>query len=237
MMHWRHNQIIDLLFPKISVGDKTEGNYLSLEDKKTLKSHPELCPASHFFSQDFKTLPQYRKDFLCEGVHIWFIYNDYLKKLILKLKYDHRYDIANFLAQRLALSLQANQTLVHQIQKYPAYITHVPTHRRRKRFLRGYNQSELLAKALGKELNIPHIVLYEKKHHTRSQTKLSRQQRLQNLQGAFMIKDTQIAENACIIIVDDIITTGSTINQLAQVTKKQLNKAHIWWAVLGRHQW
>lgn len=236
MKTW-HSDIIDFLFPKISLGDRTSGNYLSPQDKKTLKSHPDVCPASHFFSQDFKTLPQYRKDFVCEGIHIGFVYTDYLKQLIIKLKYDHRYDIAIFLAQRLALSIQSNQTLMHQIQTYPAYITHVPTHRWRKRFFRGYNQSELLAKELGKELNIPHIAIYNKIRHTRSQTKLKRQQRLLNLQWAFTLRDIQIPENSLIIIVDDITTTGSTINQLAQTIKKHYPKVHIWGSVLGRHHW
>lgn len=85
---------------------------------------------------DFKTLPQYHKDFAGEGIHIAFIYTEYLKKLILKLKYDHRYDIAFFLAERLALSIQTNETIMQQIAKKPTYITHVPTHRRRKRFFR-----------------------------------------------------------------------------------------------------
>lgn len=118
---------------------------------------------------------------MCEGIHIAFVYSDYLKKLILKLKYDHRYDIAMFLAERLALSIQINHTLMDQIRRYPSYITHVPTHRRRKRFFRGYNQSELLAQALSTYLSIPHIDLYTKTRYTRSQTKLKRQQRLHNL--------------------------------------------------------
>lgn len=235
-MSWL-SDIIDILFPKISIWDHTEWSYLSKKDKKTLKSHPEICPASHFHSTDFKTLAPYRKDFACEGVHIGFIYTEYLKKLIIKLKYDHRYDIAIFLAQRLALSIQSNQALMRQIKKYPTYITHVPSHRRRKRFFRWYNQSEILAKALAKELDIPHVDLYDKIRHTPSQTKLKRAQRLKNLQWVFVLKDTNIPINACIIIVDDIITTGSTINQLAKTAKKQFPKSHIRWAVLGRHHW
>lgn len=135
-MRKQFRNIIDFLFPQISLGDQTTGTYLSAHDKKTLKAHPEICPASHFFSHDFKTLPQYHKDFAGEGIHIAFIYTEYLKKLILKLKYDHRYDIAFFLAERLALSIQTNETIMQQIAKKPTYITHVPTHRRRKRFFR-----------------------------------------------------------------------------------------------------
>ncbi len=228
-------QIIDFLFPKISLWDQTQGNYLSNQDKKTLQSHPEICPASHFYSPDYKTLAPYRKSFACEGIHIGFIYNDYIKKLILKLKYDHRYDIATFLAQRLALSIQSNQSIIRKTHKYPTYITYIPSHRWRKRFFRWYNQSELLAKALGKELDIPVIKLYAKIRYTRSQAKLNRKQRLQNPQWSFVMQKHDIPTNACIIIVDDIVTTGSTINQLAQLTKKLYPKSHIWWAVIARH--
>lgn len=81
---------------------------------------------------------------------------------------------------------------------------------------KGYNQSELLAKSLGKKLNIPCIQLVKKNKHTPSQTSLKREQRLLNMRGSFSsIKNDYINTYKHIIIVDDIVTTGSTIKEIA----------------------
>lgn len=49
--------IIDFFFPKICVATRKEGEYLSKDGRKELLPHPEMCPASHRFSRDFRTLP------------------------------------------------------------------------------------------------------------------------------------------------------------------------------------
>lgn len=176
------SKIIDFLFPRVSIHDKKYGQYLSSEGRKKLIPHPEMCPASHLYSHDFCTLLPYRKDFPLEGLHICFHYTGYLKKLILMLKYRHNYDVADFLAQQMYVSLQTNHTLLQQTQKYPSIITYVPNYWRRKYIQKGYNQSQKLAEHISKHRNIPIQELVQKTKYTRSQISLKRSQRISNLQ-------------------------------------------------------
>lgn len=95
----------------------------------------------------------------------------------------------------------------------------IHSHRRRKR---GYNQAEVLAKALQSELetNIPikNQLLYRKKE-TIFQKKLDNKQRKRNLRGAFGVNDKGAIQGN-ILVIDDIYTTGATLNEIAMVLKK-----------------
>lgn len=230
------DRLIDFLFPKTCVATKQEWEYLSKDGRKELIPHPEMCPASHRFSRDFRTLPGYQKECSLEWIHICFYYGSHLKKLILKLKYYHQKDVIDTLVDRVILNMQTNHSLRTTSKLPSCCLTYVPSHRRRKYMTKGYNQSELLAKSLGKKLNIPCIQLVKKNKHTPSQTSLKREQRLLNMRGSFSsIKNDYINTYKHIIIVDDIVTTGSTIKEIAWVVKKHNPQVHIWWLVVGRH--
>jgi len=123
-----------------------------------------------------------------------------MKKLILKVKFGHKKDVVPFLAQRLALLVQTNAILSKYLQtsfeeaksplppftKGGVYVSYIPSHRRRRYLEKGYNQSELLAKALAKELGLSMLSLAKKQRYTLSQLKLSRDQRAKNLKNAFV---------------------------------------------------
>jgi len=95
-------------------------------------------------------------------------------------------------------------------------IVPVPLHRRR-RAERGYNQSELLAKYISSKLNIPldYKNLIRMKS-TKLQTKLSRNERQKNIKNAFSVKDKGVFMNKRILLVDDIFTTGATVNECSK---------------------
>jgi ComF family protein len=82
---------------------------------------------------------------------------------------------------------------------------------------RGYNQAEVFAKALGRETSIPvdtHLV--KRVRNTRPQKELNDKARRENLKNAFQ-SDTNIVEYSRVLLVDDIYTTGSTIDAVAEV--------------------
>lgn len=95
-------------------------------------------------------------------------------------------------------------------------IVPVPLHRRRKAE-RGYNQSELLAKYISSKLDIPvdckNLI---KIKSTEPQTKLDRLERQKNMINAFEVKDKRVFENKRILLVDDIFTTGATVNECSK---------------------
>lgn len=99
------------------------------------------------------------------------------------------------------------------------YVTAVPLHPKRYRS-RGYNQSEILAKIVAKAMNIKYCRLLERHINTNPQNSLNKKERLENIKGAFRLKNGVNVENKKILIIDDIFTTGSTINECCKVLKK-----------------
>lgn len=99
-------------------------------------------------------------------------------------------------------------------------ISAVPIHKKRKHD-RGYNQSELIAKELAK--NIPNIIyknILKKTINNQRQSELKKEERLENVKNVYQIQNRQIIENKRIVLFDDIYTTGSTVNECSRVLKE-----------------
>jgi len=96
----------------------------------------------------------------------------------------------------------------------------VPLHPKKER-KRGFNQTVILAKGIREVLNVPlKNSLIERIKDTKSQTGLSFKERQENLKDAFVVKDKSQIKGKKILLVDDVATTGSTINECAKVLKK-----------------
>jgi len=96
----------------------------------------------------------------------------------------------------------------------------VPLHPRRERE-RGYNQSVLLARALGESLRVPVMErVLVKTMETPSQTGLSGRERRQNLLQAFAVAELGPVKGKIVTIVDDVFTTGSTVSILSQLLRQ-----------------
>ena len=223
-----------MIFPRQCVNCWKTGAYLCRTCKKKLQPHPEICPVCHRFSKDYRTCINCRtnKDFYLEGIIIPFTYTDLLKKLILKLKYFHKKDIGWFLVERLKLALAINSSFHNS----KLIISFVPTHRYRQYFIKWYNQSQVLAKKLSEILYVPRIQIATKKKRTKTQASLDRNGRLKNLKNAFsLIPNLNLLGDETILIVDDITTTWSTINELAKLIKFHYPRTKVRGVVLGRH--
>lgn len=95
----------------------------------------------------------------------------------------------------------------------------VPLHPKRLRE-RGFNQSGILAKALGKRFGVPFAFdLLQRGRWTEPQTRLSRADRLTNVRGAFQVTDGSRVEGRTIVLVDDVFTTGATLSECATTLK------------------
>lgn len=97
---------------------------------------------------------------------------------------------------------------------------------------RGYNQAALLAAELGKQLDIPVLTGFvERTRNTRPQKELEGAKRQNNLKKAFKIVQNDVKLNT-IVIIDDIYTTGSTIDAVAQACREAGVK-HVYFAALA----
>ncbi len=99
-------------------------------------------------------------------------------------------------------------------------VTCVPLHARRRR-KRGYNQSYLLAKGLSSKIDKPlKKNLLKRIRSTKSQTDLTARERITNLEAAFKAKKGACVKDQHILLVDDIMTTGVTVNECARTLKE-----------------
>lgn len=134
------------------------------------------------------------------------LFNESLRGLIHRFKYDDRVSLARPLGRALRQCLETEGFA-------PDFAVPVPLHPKRER-RRGYNQAELLASRLGLPVVRSGV---RRRRNTETQTGMTRPQRSQNVRGAFECRKP-IA--GCALVVDDIQTTGATVNELARVLKR-----------------
>lgn len=142
-----------------------------------------------------------------------FDYCDEVKKIVHEFKYKDYSALSEELARLMV-------PIISDLKNYSSYtLVPIPIGARKLQY-RGYNQSELLADHLGKftDLSVRNILF--RTHDSRpNQAQLEKDKRQKNIKGAFFVKNvTEISEN--IILVDDVITTGATIEEATKVLKK-----------------
>jgi ComF family protein len=89
-----------------------------------------------------------------------------------------------------------------------------------RRWKRGFNQAALLARLLAKRLKVPSKTVVRRIKSTVPQAGLTMAQRRDNLSGAFQVRDRSAVEGKNVLLVDDVLTTGATVNACAGVLKR-----------------
>lgn len=142
-----------------------------------------------------------------------FQYNTVSKSCILKFKNTGRMD---YKKQFVALLEQAGKDLFPDTD----IIMPVPLHWRRK-VSRGYNQAGVIGKALSKKIKIPYTdKILIRSRHTPKQEKKTNKERHKNVKNAFMVKKPRKIKNKTVLLIDDVLTTGATVNTCAKELKK-----------------
>ncbi len=137
-----------------------------------------------------------------------------VKDWLHRFKYSHATHLAHDLGALLAAVVR-----VHYGKEEPDAVTYVPLHPVKER-MRTYNQSRLLAAVLAYELKIPLARgCLERVRDTGSQTHLTARQRGANVAGAFLARYPEWVESRRFLLVDDVMTTGATVNECAKALK------------------
>lgn len=154
----------------------------------------------------------------CAGwVHTLLTYRDHhVRAAMWELKYRKNTKVAKLFAAVLAEDLEKQlKERPEEHAKNPSTLVIVPiplSEKRRRE--RGYNQIELILEQLPKnECWTIATNLLRRKHHTIPQTKLPRAERLKNLEDCFEVSEPQRAVEERLVIIDDVLTTGSTVRQ------------------------
>jgi competence protein ComFC len=140
------------------------------------------------------------------------VFDSYYQKIIHGFKYQQKMTLGHRLGKRLGKKL-IDDKLVSGFD----CIIPVPLHPARKRE-RGFNQSEILAQEFSDVIHIPVLKkILKRTRNTKDQTKLSPEERIENVKGAFSLKSPETIEGKRIILVDDVMTTGATLGECARV--------------------
>jgi ComF family protein len=203
------NTLVGLLFPNLCVGC----NGVLLAAEQHICTH---C-IEHFPETKFHTLPENQLEKAFWGrikierafSFLTFRKQGIVQKILHELKYSNNPELGVMLGQMYGSKL-------HEYGLYFDVILAIPLHEKKEK-LRGYNQSDCFAQGLAQSLKCEHLknVIVRDKF-TETQTKKGRFDRWLNVGDVFGIKSPALIQNKKILLVDDVITTGATIEACAQ---------------------
>ena len=141
-------------------------------------------------------------------------YDRTMERVILLLKYSPAKPLASWLARQIEPIVRAEPVL-HEVN----CVAPVPLDRSRLRH-RGYNQAELIARPLAARLGLPLATNLLRRLHPRpARLKLSRRQRWETVRGAFQAEPRGKIDRSHILLIDDVMTSGATLDACARVLR------------------
>ncbi|MDD5031740.1 MAG: ComF family protein [Patescibacteria group bacterium] len=251
------DSILDLIFPIECLGCGTEGVWLCKNCFRQLPLQNEQyclnCKKPNEFGQFCQDCAS---AYALDGVWIAGNYeNKIIASLIKNLKYHFAKDLAEILGQFLILFLRnlinkgrisktdlgtgLDEEKIKKIRQTPEIIfalkncllVPVPLHPRRERW-RGFNQVSAIAKTVTAHFNLELSTDLIRVKHRTPQAKLSEKERKKNIKDCFAWTKADLA-NRRVIIVDDVTTTGSTLNECAKILK-QAGASEVWGLVVAK---
>ncbi len=229
------NFLLDTLFPKNCLGCNAEGSYICAPCLEKIQPNKQpKCPLCGKRSPEHATCYSCKNKTRLSGIIVANNWEDaLLKQLIYEYKYRFIKEISKELSKTLIKSLSNHNIRLINIDNI--IISFVPLHPRRESW-RGFNQSELLANKISKHLGWKTATLLKKTKNTAPQAEIETQSaRIKNAKNAFSLISPPIlpVQGKILLIVDDVCTTGATLEQCAK-TLKPLKPKEIWGIVLAR---
>lgn len=215
--------IKDLLFPKFCFGCGKIGSYICVQcDKKLIYMEKSRCFYCQKSSPYGLTHPGCRRKNGVDGFMTIFYYNNFLKKIIKTFKYRKAISVW----KELCLSIDPEK--LQKINFYKKltvsnrfFLQPIPLHIKKQQ-IRGFNQAKTIAEFFQLFLGLPVSDHLTRVKETKPQAQINeRKKRRLNVKGAFMIKNKTKIKNNNYIIVDDLLTTGRTIEEAVKVLKKE----------------
>lgn len=138
-----------------------------------------------------------------------------VREFIHRFKYERHFYLRRPLADWLAETLEDERITSQPFD----FLVPVPLHSARYRE-RDFNQADVLAKLLSKRAGKPVLAALKRIRYTTTQTRLHREERMENLRNAFRVRHAPLVQSRHLILVDDVFTTGSTVEECARVLRQ-----------------
>lgn len=220
--------ILDLIAPKKCYSCKKEWLFLCKKCYDKLYDFENVCYVCKGKTEKYNIHEKCKKETYFDKIIILKHYKqNWFDKHIKKAKFYWKKEIFEELWEFMYEKFLSNQK-IFKLDDF--LIISIPSHYSRK-IKRWYNSSEVLALSFSKASKIKHINnLVIKTKNTKQQSKLSKKQRFTNLNNSFSFNKKYFnkLENKTVIIVDDIISTWSTLNEISKVLKNNWIKKNIW---------
>ena len=219
---------VDSFFPRRCVGCGKVGGFLCPQCLGKLpRILPPLCPNCGRPQASGIVCPScWQRQTEIDGIRSPFRFDEVIRKAIHELKYRNLRAISPCLAELLAAYLKSNPLLGEAL-------ICVPLHPRRLRE-RGYNQSSLLARELGRRIGLPVIedCLIRVKQAQPQVRTVDVEERRRNVADAFVCSDEKVSGKQ-IILIDDVCTSGATLESCAAALKNK-RATSVWGLTLAR---
>ncbi len=214
--------LLDFIFPKRCVGCRKFGSRICTDCFSQISFiDGGVCVVCQHHAINGLTHPVCGGKYTPDGVFSSLVYKSVVKKLIYKFKYKpHLIVLKSQMTDLFYEGLLEKEEFYNLLDKQVAFIP-IPLHASRFR-MRGYNQSELLAKELGKRFSVAVLSVLERVKNTKTQVGLKKEDREKNIKNAFRIKNNELGTRNynAVFLVDDVATSGATLKEAAKVLKK-----------------
>ncbi|MBR4998281.1 MAG: ComF family protein [Clostridia bacterium] len=223
------NKILDLIYPKnikcmFCMDELNQNSYNCtcencLEILPFIKNPCERCGSQMNENQKGVCMKCKKRNYNFERAKSVFEYNATPKIVVHGLKYGGKKYLAEYMVKYL-LDVYSTWNIVADI------VTCVPTFSLKAKG-RDYNHSQVLAEIFANELKLPFYDLVTKRVDTSSQTSLNTRERMENMKDSFAFKHEfkDLIKGKSILIIDDVITTGATTNEISKILKESGAKA------------
>lgn len=212
------NYVLDLLFPVFCLSCGKEGFWLCSSCLKKINfCRRQICPVCKKADKEGKVCPPCQsKSSLSQLIVAADYQNELIQKIIHLLKYNFAYEI------RSAFHDILDKFFGIKPLKLPGdgLVIPIPLHKKRFRF-RGFNQAQIIGEELAGIFNFKIIIDNLRRiKYTQPQVELKAQARKINIISAFALENPLEISGKSVILIDDVYTTGSTMNEAAKVLKK-----------------
>lgn len=207
------NYILNFIFPNVcGICNKISDISICSQCSEKIQKYKCIQRQSNFKRLRIKLKSQIYFD---EQIY-FYKYQDIIRKKIIEYKFGDKPYLYKMFSEMIF-----SKELIEFCKKYDI-ITPVPIDKKRMS-TRGYNQTYLIAKEIHNNLEnikLTSKVLYKVKSIEPQSTMNCKQDRINNIKGAFIIKEPKLINEKSVIIFDDVFTTGSTVNECAKILKQ-----------------